>query len=305
MPVNVQLARVAWLCLLALMPAPCWAENLRILLVLSDNGTPYQALAQHLKQNIPKTAQLIELNAIESRLKSDSQPDLVIAIGMKAMQSAIASKATAVLGVMITKQGYDSLNERHSKAISAIYLNQPYDRQLDFIQAILPSAKKVGMLYSPSMGAAMTDWKLASAARGISLNTQPVESPQALYQKLETVLESIDLLLAAPDSAIYNNNSIRNILLTSYQYKVPLIGISQAYVNAGALCAIFSSPEQLAEQTLKAVAHFDKTKQLPEPEYPVSFSVECNQQVARSLGIPTVSPETIRERMHKAEEGGR
>ena len=42
---------------------------------------------------------------------------------------------------------------------------------------------------------------------------------------------------------------MRNILLTSYRRGVPLVGLSQAYVNAGALAAIFSTTEQLAEQT--------------------------------------------------------
>ena len=60
-------------------------------------------------------------------------------------------------------------------------------------------------------------------------------SADELYPKLESILASSDVLMAVPDSMIYSSSNIRNILLTSYRRGVPLVGVSQAYVNAGAL----------------------------------------------------------------------
>ena len=137
----------------------------------------------------------------------------------------------------------------------------------------------------------------------MSLNAQSTRPAENLFATLESVLNSSDVLLVIPDSEIYSSSNVRNILLTSYRYQVPLIGISQAYVNAGALGAIFSIPEQLAGQTVEMIIFFARSRRLPDPQYPVLFSISLNQQVARSLGIALDSPEAIRERMDKAGEG--
>lgn len=294
-----KLAQMAWLCLLAFLPTCSWAENLRVSVVLSDSTTPYQALSTNLKQSISQSVLLSEFKTPSDFESDTSKPDLVIAVGMKAMQSAVTRNPPALLGVMIPKQSYESFLEQRPKSISAIYLDQPNDRQLDFIQTALPSAKKIGMLHSPGMAAPIVNWKKSIAARGMSLRVLPVSSNDQLYQELDTVLEDIDLLLVTPDSLIYNGNSIRNILLTSYRRNVPIIGISRAYVKAGALCAIFSSPEELASQAVEVIAAFEKNRLLPAPMYSSAFTIDINREVARSLGRQIDSLEVIKERMLK------
>jgi len=138
-----------------------------------------------------------------------------------------------------------------------------------------------------------------------SLITQSANSTDELFSSLENVLNGSDVLLAVPDRTIYSSSNIRNILLTSFHHNVPLVGLSQAYVNAGALCAIFSTPEQLAEQTGAAVIAFAQSRHLPEPQYPDDFTVAVNPQVARSMGIELPPAETIRERMDRTKEENR
>jgi ABC-type uncharacterized transport system substrate-binding protein len=132
-----------------------------------------------------------------------------------------------------------------------------------------------------------------------------VQSADRLFASREKVLSGRDVLLAIPDSRIYSAASIRNILLTSYRHEVPLIGLSQGYVNAGALAAIFTLPEQIAEQTARQIVAFDKKRALSAPSYPENFSVALNAQVARSLEIRLPSEDEIRKRMRKAGEEGR
>jgi len=284
------------------------AETLIVRVVLSDDSPPYRQFSAALNKTL--AASKADVNVIESQSGSNADTGLVIAVGMKATESTIVSSAAPVLGVMIPRMGYEVLLESHSihhqtKATSAIYLDQPWNRQLDFIRTALPGHRKIGLLHSPDAHIDFASLRKSAAARGLSLTAQPVQSAETLAAVLEGILNENDLLLAIPDSAIYNSNNVRNILLTSYRYKVPLIGISQAYVNAGALGAIFSTPEQLAEQTAGVIVSFIRNKQLPEPQYPVSFSIALNQQVARSLGIVLSSPEDIRRHMDKMGEGRR
>jgi ABC-type uncharacterized transport system substrate-binding protein len=210
-----------------------------------------------------------------------------------------------VLAAMVPATGYEDLlaRQKHVNRVSAIYLNQPWSRQLDFLHVLLPERRKIGLLYSPDTRIDLARLRQDIAAHDGSLITQPVRSAAQLFTSLEDVLADCDVLLAIPDSMIYSSSNIRNILLTSYRHNVPLVGLSQAYVNAGALAAIFSTPEQLAEQTGDTVISFARTAKLPEPQYPAVFTVAINQQVARSLGIELRSPDAIRKQLIKVEEG--
>ena len=289
---------------IALLTAAAQAETLSIRLVLSDDSPPYQQFSAALIKAL--AANKADVTVIESQTGNGVNAGLVIAVGMKATELAVIRSDAPVLGVMIPKMGYEALLERdssqkRSSATSAIYLNQPWKRQLDFIQAALPNRRRIGLLYPPDTHKILDSLRKNIAERGLSVAAQPVRSAETLFDTLEVVLNESDLLLAIPDSAIYSSSNVRNILLTSYRHKVPLIGVSQAYVNAGALGAIFSTPDQLAGQTASLIVSFARNKQLPEPQYPVSFSIALNQQVARSLGIMLNSPEAIRERMDKAE----
>lgn len=294
---------------IALMAAVAQAETLDVHLVLSDSTPPYQQFSAALKKVFAENN--TKVNVVEFQANESLQPggsakaELVVAVGMKAAELAVTKFDAPVLGVMIPKVSYEILLEKHGlrhprQPISAIYLDQPWGRQLNFIQAALPKHSVVGVLYSPD-----TPIALPRLPRGMSLNAKSVRSADTLFDTLENILGSSDVLLVVPDSGIYSVNNVRNILLTSYRYKVPLIGISQAYVNAGALGAVFSTPEQLAVQAGGVVVSFAGNRQLPEPQHPVSFSVALNAQVARSLGIVLDTPEAIRERMDKAGEGKR
>ncbi len=291
------------LCWMFLAPV-CAAENLRILVVLSDSGAPYQAFYKTFSQRLPASIQASVLEHPEEFSTAAPQAGLIVTVGMKATGLVAARTSVPVLGAMIPKGGYEELIVRHkpSKAISAIYLNQPWGRQLDFLHAALPERRKIGLLYSPDTRIDPVQLRQYVAARGGTLVEQQVASAAQLFAGLEEVLASCDVLLATPDSMIYSSSNIRNVLLTSYRRGVPLVGLSQAYVNAGALAAIFSTPEQLAEQTRETVISFARTAQLPEPQYPEMFSIAVNQQVARSLGIEMRAPEAIRKQMVKEKE---
>ncbi len=290
------------LCLVFWLSPQSWAADLRVLLILSDDTPPYQSVARELEQSLPGSIR-VSAQAPNGSYTA-RQADLVVAVGVKAMESALANADIPVFGIMLHKRSYEALLEKiEARAeTSAIYLNQPWDRQLDFIQAMLPGRRKVGLLHSPETHLELAGLKESFASHGMTLVAQPVRSTEYLFATLDELLNKTDVLLGIPDSTIYNPSNVRNILLTSYRHQMPLVGISQAYVNAGAVGAIFSTPEQLAGQTGAALVYFARNRRLPEPQYPVSYSIALNPQVARSLGIDLPSPEAIRERMNKARE---
>lgn len=278
-----------------------WPASLNVNLVLGDDSAPYRQFAEALNKALDANTGVA---IVETRDLGSPRADLVVAVGMKALELAAAQSITPVLAVMVPETGYQDLLASPSrpisaKSISAIYISQPWERQFDFLQAALPGRRKIGLLYSPDARLDVQALSQLAAKRGRSLVARPVPSAEGLFFSLEDVLAHGDLLLATPDSAIYSGSTIRNILLSSYRRGVPLVGLSQAYVNAGALCAVFSTSEQIAGQTAATVSLYARTRRLPDPQFPEDFTVGVNRQVARSLGIEVPSEDAIYERMGK------
>lgn len=214
---------------------------------------------------------------------------LVIGVGMKAATAVAASDAPAVLNVLITKTSHMKLLRDFPRragphTFSAIYLDQPIHRQVRLIAAILPGKRNVGLLYStPPKELAQIRQELND--HGLTLHEKAVDPALPLSVALEDILGSSEALLALPDAAVYNDTTIRNILLATYRSGIPLIGFSAGYVKAGALCAMFSTPAQVATQTAALILQFGDTHALPATQYPLEFEVMVNEQVARSLGL--------------------
>lgn len=293
-------------CALALLLPLCpsdlaHAGQLTVTVVQSEGGGVHQDFTNALRnallsQNIPL--------AVTGVNKVIPGSGLVIAVGMKAAETVAASDAPFVLNVLVPKAGYENLlrNFPHragSHTFSAIYLDQPVSRQAHLIAAILPDRHRVGLLYSTPPGE-FEQIRQEMGKRGLRLREKAVGT-QPVPETLQELLQGSDMLLALPDSAIYNSSSIRNILLSTYRSRVPLIGFSPAYVKAGALCAVFSAPEQIAAQATSLVRRFGETHLLPAAQYPQEFEVMVNEQVARSLGLHVRSAIELRAEIKLSE----
>jgi ABC-type uncharacterized transport system substrate-binding protein len=92
-------------------------------------------------------------------------------------------------------------------------------------------------------------------------------------------------LLALPDPVVFNSQTAANILTAAYRRQVPLTGFSPAYVKAGALLALYSTPAQVGTRGGELLRQAMTGRPLLPPQSPREFVVAVNQNVARSLGL--------------------
>ena len=265
---------------------------MHVTLAVSEEGGAYQTFSEALRNELQSDQYELKIKRAEDAYGG---ADLYIAVGMKAA-TLLASRDIPTLSVFVPKAGYEKLQSASALRMtphSSIFLDQPMERQIALLLAALPDARKVGVLYS-ALPPELPLLRRLLREKNMQLHEQAVDQVHTLNDALEIVLEESDLLLVLPDAQIYNASTIRNILLTSYRRQVPLIGISQAYVKAGALCAIYSTPMQIAQQAAEAVKQFANSRKLPPSQYPVEFEVSVNTQVARSLEIPVKDAESLR-----------
>lgn len=270
------------------------AGPLNVSVVLSEESVVYQEFSDALKNNLVKQGATISVvNAGQPLLP---EPDLIIAVGTKAATAMAATSSTyPVLNVFLFKETFAKLQRDYPKrtAFSAIYLDQPIERQLNLINVALPGAHHVGLFYShasPELRALRTK----AAERNLILNEQEVNSSNGLPAALQEILRTSEVILALPDVEIFNASTIRNILLAAYRSQVPIVGFSASFVRAGAICAVYTTPAQFAAQTANAIKQFAENHSLPAAQHAREFEVQVNVQVARSLGLNMPSAADIK-----------
>jgi putative tryptophan/tyrosine transport system substrate-binding protein len=120
---------------------------------------------------------------------------------------------------------------------------------------------------------------------------------------IDKLLQNSDVLLALPDYKIYNRHSVKNILLSAYRLRIPVVGFSDSFVNAGAVAATYSSPDQIARQLTSIILDRMKNGALPDTGtvYPEYFSVSTNRQVANALYISLPSENSIKLSIQRME----
>ncbi len=97
-------------------------------------------------------------------------------------------------------------------------------------------------------------------------------------------------MLALYDPVAFKPVTAKWLLYMAYQRGLPVIGFSRAYLKAGAVASVFSTPEQIGRQAGEWLLQWLESggKDLGDPQYPKYYSVDFNQPVAESLeiGIP-------------------
>jgi putative ABC transport system substrate-binding protein len=166
------------------------------------------------------------------RAAAREDPDAaIIALGPEAaLRAARDAPALATVDCMSTQAG------ETAKAVPAAI---PLEQQLAWLKRLLPDAHYIGVLYDPAQNAALVD-ALAAALRAADLNPvlAPVATPTMLPQALTRLSTSADALLAVPDTTVYTRETAKALLLFSFRHKLPLVGLSETWVHAGALYAL-------------------------------------------------------------------
>ncbi len=217
---------------------------------------------------------------------------LIVTVGFAAARDSLARcPGVPTLATLVPRQGCEALRRQEgaldNRSFSAIYLDQPLSRQFGFIKTALPSARTVGVITSAATAALTASLRAAADAVDLRLAFAQAEDQTRLFLAMQRLMPDIDVLLALPDPAVINAQLIQSVLLTTYRYRVPVIGYSASYVDAGMLGAVFSTPAQIAQQANEIIAEMAKGGRwsLPDAAYPKYFSIKLNRAVARSLDI--------------------
>lgn len=227
-----------------------------VIIIISSEAEAYKQVTKNFETEMQKQrpeVQFIQVfsSNVEKELASikGKHPTLVFALGSDSVRTARQQLqdqpmlATMILGDT-TLQG--KLNA------TAITLDIPIVKQLRLYKKVLPAAKRVGVLYNPKNNQKWVDRAKKVAIKfGLDIVAVKVESPREISSALKSLSNRVDSILAIPDKMVYSSSTAKAVLLFSFRNRIPFVGLSSAWVKAGALYALGWDYSDLGRQSAK------------------------------------------------------
>ena len=274
-------------------------REIRIGVLLSQDAGPYQDALDGFKHYFEH--QGIKARFDVASLKGDAaqagaalqqlraQPlDLLFTLGTLATQSALRADVgmPIVAGLVLNKTDLGN-----APNVTGVVLQFPVEVELRWLQRLLPGQRNIGVLYNPAENQRRIDVAAETARTlGLTLQARRVESPRDLPDELEGLSKDADVLWSVADQMVMTPQTAKPILLFSFRNRVPVIGLSQSWVKAGALYALDRDyadiGAQCGEMALKLLQGTPVSALPPAAPRKVLYSINLKTASHMKLDIP-------------------
>ena len=226
----------------------------RVTVVLSDDSAPYQEVYQVIRAYLDDTSHEVSrvyaerLNAV-----SLNESRLAVAVGVRAAESLAAlSDRPPVLAVLVprawyVKTGRTRLSDGGGRSASAIYLDQPFERQVRLIRQAFPEVRRVGVLVSAEQSGLVGELDEALRAQRLSLVHVTLSGEERLITALENVLSDSRFAAGGARSADIQSQHRTKPFSDFLSLPCPGSGLL-AFVDAGG-CAVVAAFQSCANRS--------------------------------------------------------
>lgn len=276
------------LLLLMMTAAPVLGSEAPVIAIMSgQTAKPYQQTLESFKASLKQSRPGVEfVRPDPGGSKNVLQPPaLVFALGTKAVRESLAKLGgRELVATMILSD--KSLND--SSHATAVLLTTSPLKQLEWHRRFLPNARRVGILYDPKRN---QDWvdaaKIAAAELGLEIVAVPVKAAKELPSALKLLGRNADSILGIADKTVYSSKTAKAVLLFSFRNRIPFIGLSGAWVKAGALYALdWDYPELGRQCAAIALKILDGTKaKMINPQLPEKRLYLLNLKTAKHMKL--------------------
>lgn len=292
------------LCFLILLSsAPVTGARELIIALKSLKVKPYDIALKSFKKTLKKKG--FRLNIEEHVLQEDSKPkDRLLADFQRRNPRLIVtlgSAATSYVSEMITDRpvvfcmvlnptasGFIQSMTTSGNNLTGASLDIPLEMQFEAIRTVIPSAKRVGVIYSPQeTERVIQEAKKAAEEIGLKLISIPIVSEEEVPRALRTLDGRVDALWSVADSNVFSSASTEFILLHTLRNKIPFFGLSPAFVKAGALMALAADYKEVGAQCGQLAAKVlsgDDPSSLP-ITIPQTITMYLNLKTAQTIGL--------------------
>ncbi len=258
-----------------------------VVVVIAHPAAPYRKTAEAVVQSLAQHRIPARIQTTE-RLVPPSCPKLWVAVGSRAV--ATIRKLDANTPLVATLVVDESVIHKAQPA-TGVTLMPPLEYQWRWFRRLLPQVKTLGVLYNPQRGDALQILTELGHRDGITVMGLAVETPKQLVEVLADLPDSIEALWLLGNGRLFSATTARSILMATFRRRIPLVGLSRQWVEAGALYAFDWDYEALGRQAAEQVLQiWRQPGDLPPPTHPNQLHLAVNRQVFRHLGLTLPYP---------------
>ena len=289
-----------WILAALLLQAPTALAKDLIVAVKSLEAEPYTVAFQGFQEALARQDVAIQEYSLKDgdneRILSqirDRRPALILTLGSTAtgvVRSQI--KDIPVIFCMVLNpvaSGFVQSMRASGNNLTGASLDIPARLQFEAFKAVVPSIKRVGVLYNPRETGEVVE-SAAKVARelGLELIAIPVSSGERLQDVVVNLDRKIDALWTVADSTIFSSDRATEFLLRkTIEQKIPFMGLSPAFVKAGALLALAVDYKDVGVQCGEVATQI-LARQAPSSvsiAVPRKTTLYLNLTVARAIGV--------------------
>ncbi len=222
--------------------------SLPVSIVLTNNQPAYADVAQELTRHFdnyriynlgadsrPPVAILRQIN--------DSEPGVVIAIGLRAAQSSIAMSEHPVVFSQVFNYRHHDLLHDNSRGVAAL---PPIAAQLAAWKKSDPTAARIGLIIGDGHDELITEAELAAQQLGVELVIQVTQSDQETLYFFRRMVRDIDGFWLLPDNRVLSSRVLQQMMADARQQRVPVSVPSDSMLSLGAAISMTTQPSDIA-----------------------------------------------------------
>lgn len=290
---RVLLAAALTLCLAA-APAAAPQQAARVLVVMSQDAPPYQHALNGFRGELSRTRSGLDVRVLQlggdaarasQLLARAPEADLVLTLGSLATRESLQRfRRTPVVAGMILSP--DEISGASNA--TGVFLQFPVETELEWLGRLVPSVRRVGVIYhSDATRDRVSHAQRLAAGGNLSIQAYQIDGPQELPDALQNLADRADVLWGVTDPMVYNPETARSLLVFSFRHQIPLVGQSEPWVKAGALYALDRDygdiGHQCAELAEKILGGRAPTMLPPVPPRKIRYTV--NRKTARQMKL--------------------
>lgn len=282
-------------------------ETYRVSIIYSQENS-LQKEIQNILSNLLfskfSNIKITTFSAHENKLIRAEKPDLSISIGALSIQSAEENQKNINKLFIATDPESFKLTINSNTKDAVLYMTQSYCKQLQLINSLNMEWKTVSLLVNDKKPVNSNTMESCALKNNLNIYKENTSGSKYLKSNIKNALNNSDVLLALPNKDIYNSKTVKNILLTSYRYRIPVIAFSKSFADAGALASIYSNKDSIAKSASNIVfRYFENNQNFNKSiNHPKTYDIRINKQVFRALGLPTPNIENLKQYLDHLEQ---
>jgi len=282
-----------------LLLIPAWGANAltsnsaKILIIANSKAPAYQQVINSFKARLnPADFKVHYLSKIDNKLEfitseiETTQPKLIFALGVASTKVAIhSSKNIPIVSTMVVKSHFF----QQASNITGVILSYPLSTQLKWLKKTLPDVNQIAILYNPKENLSIiNDATKIAHKMALNITAIPVNTAKQLPYALDQLKNNVQVLLAIPDRVVMSPKTAKAVLLASFRNRVPMIGLTDNWVKAGALYALswdYADIGQQCADQATALINGKSIKQVP-LAFPEQIHYVINKTIMERMKIP-------------------